>query len=187
MLDGGIARARANEASDGVTQLTELLQLRVDHGELLLGPCSHRTARCALTRAEREQLFRLAQREAELRRVADEMEAGHRVFAVVAIAGLRSARLRKDPDAFVVPDGLDVDPHTLRQRADGEGLVAHAGSMGPVPNYRVKGLPTHFCREPTYSASTWCTSWMQTAPSPTADATRLTLLARTSPTAKTRG
>src|SRR5262249_43120009 len=38
-----------------------------------------------------------------------------------------------------------------------------------------------------YSASTLWTSWMQTEPSPTAAATRLTLLARTSPTANTPG
>src|SRR5439155_1751146 len=37
------------------------------------------------------------------------------------------------------------------------------------------------------SARTLCTSWTQTEPSPTAAATRLTLLARTSPIAKTPG
>src|SRR5438105_3055437 len=38
-----------------------------------------------------------------------------------------------------------------------------------------------------YSASTLCTSWTQTEPSPTAAATRFTLFARTSPTANTPG
>ena len=39
----------------------------------------------------------------------------------------------------------------------------------------------------SHSLSALCTSWIHTEPSPTADATRLTLLARTSPQAKTRG
>src|SRR5262249_40525925 len=42
-------------------------------------------------------------------------------------------------------------------------------------------------RPKRHSASTLCTSWMQTEPSPTAAATRLRLPARTSPTAKTPG
>src|SRR5882762_3055694 len=51
-----------------------------------------------------------------------------------------------------------------------------------VGRYRRRFVGRH-----RYSASTLCTSWMQTEPSPTAEATRLVLCARTSPTANTPG
>src|SRR5690349_4785767 len=130
MLDGGIARARADEMSDGIAQFTKLLELRLDDLELLFGSCSDGAARGARTCPKRQQLFRLVQREAELSRMPHEPKASHGLVAAATVAATRPARLRENADALIVADGLDVDPCALRQRANREGLVAHAQSMG---------------------------------------------------------
>jgi hypothetical protein len=143
MLDGGIARARANKSSYGIPQLMKLLQLGVDRRELLLGPTSYGATRCTLPRPQRQQVLRLRQRESELGCVADKPQAGNGVLAVAAIAAIGTAGLRQEADALVVAHGLDVDPRTLRKRADRKGLVAHAGSVGAVLDYRVKGGSIH--------------------------------------------
>ncbi len=128
--------------SDGISQFAKLLQLRLDHRELLLGSCPYGAARGALTRPQGQQLFGLGQREAELSSMTDEAKTGDCVFAVAAITGVRAARLWQDADALVVADCLDADAGKRRDGADREGLAAHDRSMGAVPNYRVKGSRT---------------------------------------------
>lgn len=138
MLDGRIARARTYETVDGVTQLGELGQLSLDRGELLLCASANRVARCALPRAQREELFRLHEGEPQLRRVANEAQPGDCVLGIVPVALRRSTRFRKKPDPFVVTNRLHVYLGTPGEHADRERLVRHGESMGGVVDYRVK-------------------------------------------------
>ena len=97
----------------------------------------------------------------------------------------RSMRVRMLSLRATVESGSMNQPRPLCSAL--EALRARGGysvAFGGPP--RCSRCPSHhpFRR---YSASARWTSWMHTEPSPTAEATRLTLLARTSPTAKTRG
>src|SRR5215469_15255011 len=66
-------------------------------------------------------------------------------------------------------------------------MLGARGSPGSRALRAADDLPRSEALDFNHSASTRCTSWMQIEPSPTADATRLTLFARTSPTANTPG
>lgn len=124
--------------SDGVAELSKLGQLPLDRCELLLGSRANGPARRASSRAEREELLRLGQAEAEPSGVANELKPSRALFAVAAVPALRTARLRQEADALVVANGLDANSRAPRENADREGPVAHADSMGAVLDYRVK-------------------------------------------------
>ena len=92
--------------------------------------------------------------------MANELKASHPLFAVAAVAALRTARPRQEADALVVANGLDANSRAPRENADREGPVAHADSMGAVPDYRVKASSYLDHRR---SRRTWGGSAMTTA------------------------
>ena len=140
MFDGSAARTGVDEVSNCVTELAELRQLSLDRCELLLGSRANGPTRRPSSRTEREELLRLGQGEAEPCSVANELKPSDRLFAVAAIATLRTASPRQEADALVVANGLDANSRAPRENADREGPLAHADSMEAVPDYGVKGL-----------------------------------------------
>lgn len=138
MLDGGIARTGADETGDGISQVSKLGELPLNRCEFLLGAFADRCTGSTLPRPERQQFFRLRQRETKACGMANKLEPGKGIFPVSPISALGAEGLWQQTYALVVPHGLDADARTFPEGPDGERPVAHANSMGAVLDYRVK-------------------------------------------------
>ncbi len=107
-----------------------------DDAELVLGKRAR--AGAVLPVLEEQELADLGEREAELLRALDEVEAGDGGAAVAAHRARGTRRLGHQAEALVVADRLLVDAGLGGDLADGEGVqTVLRGRLASVGDYRV--------------------------------------------------